>query len=324
MSRTTGRQFVALGVLTVIAAGVWWHHAQADRPGGWMLWPGGTGDKATTQELGGAERYLTFVSTDKPIYRAGEKVYVRGVLLNAADRKPLPANQQTQTTIEVKGPKGDTVASGFAPTQDSAWGFAWEVPQGQAGGEYTIKATYPWHGHAPAERKFDIRAYRAPRLRSQIVFLRDGYGPGEKVTATLHTERAEGGIPEGAKVTVSARVDGAEVRGADGKVDAKGNCSVSFDLPKEIARGEGTLALVVEGGFHGLGGDVVEGEYREPALEKGDEDVGEGDLAGYLVEAGKGHGFEGHPLSKCGSSGGISIESSTRPANSPPSNQGAW
>ena len=106
MSRTTGRQFVALGVLTVIAAGVWWHHAQADRPGGWMLWPGGTGDKATTQELGGAERYLTFVSTDKPIYRAGEKVYVRGVLLNAADRKPLPANQQTQTTIEVKGPKG--------------------------------------------------------------------------------------------------------------------------------------------------------------------------------------------------------------------------
>jgi uncharacterized protein YfaS (alpha-2-macroglobulin family) len=246
MSRKIGRQWLALGLLTVIAAGLWWHNAQADRPGGWRLWLGATGDKATTQELGGAERYLTFVSTDKPIYRAGEKVYVRGVLLNAADRKPL--NQQAQATIEIKGPKGDTVASGFAPTQDSAWGFAWEVPNEQAGGEYTIKATYPWQGHAPAERKFDIRAYRAPRLRSQIVFLRDGYGPGEKVTASLHTERAEGGIPEGAKVTVSARVDGMAVDGGTAKVDAKGNCAVSFDLPKEIARGEGALALIIEDG----------------------------------------------------------------------------
>jgi hypothetical protein len=220
--------------LSVVAAALVWTRVQAD--------------KATTQTLGGAERYLSFVSTDKPIYRAGEKVYVRGVLLNAADRKPLPANQQANPTIEIKGPKGDTVANGMSQTQDAVWGFAWEVPQGQAGGEYTVKVTYPWQGHAPAERKFDIRAYRAPRLRSQIVFLRDGYGPGDKVTATLHTERAEGGFPEGAKVGVIARVDGTEIRGADGKVDVMGNCAVTFDLPKAIERGEGTLALVIEDG----------------------------------------------------------------------------
>src|SRR5208283_1488939 len=113
---------------------------------------------------------------------------------------------------------------------------AWEIPKEQTGGEYTVKVTYPWTGHAPAERKFDIRAYRAPRLRNQIVFLRDGYGPGEKAQATLHTERSEGGIPEGAKVSVNARVDGVEIHGADGNVDAKGNCAVSFDLPKQIER----------------------------------------------------------------------------------------
>ena len=38
-------------------------------------------------------------------------------------------------------------------------------------------------GYAPGERKFDIRAYRAPRLRSQIVFVRKGYGPGDEVRA---------------------------------------------------------------------------------------------------------------------------------------------
>ncbi|MCY3018977.1 MAG: MG2 domain-containing protein [Planctomycetota bacterium] len=229
-------RFLAVLGAALVAGAVLWHGRLAHA------------DKATTQGLGGPDRYLTAVSTDKPMYKPGEKVYVRGVILNAVSRKPLPDNQQSAATIEVKGPKGDTVASGNTQTQDSVWGFGWEIPKDMAGGEYTVKVTYPWTGHAPAERKFDIRAYRAPRLRSQIVFLRDGYGPGEKVTATLHTERSEGGIPEGAKVTAIARVDGTEIRGADGKVDPKGNCMVAFDLPKEIARGEGTLALVIEDG----------------------------------------------------------------------------
>ncbi len=203
---------------------------------------------ATTAVLGGADRCLTFVSTDKPIYRASEKVYVRGVLLNAANHKPLPDGQSAYATIEIKGPKGDTVAGGGVSAQNSVWGFAWVVPQGQAGGEYTIHVKYPSDGYTPAERKFDIRAYRAPRLKSQITFLRDGYGPGDKVQATLDVKRAEGGIPEGAKVTVMPRVDGVELKGGVGKVDAKGLCSVSFDLPHEILRGEGTLALVIEDG----------------------------------------------------------------------------
>ncbi len=204
--------------------------------------------RATTQDLGGTNRYLTFVSTDKPIYRAGEKVYVRGVLLNAAGHKPLPDAQSANATIEIRGPKGDTVAGGSAYAQNSVWGFAWEVPEGQSGGQYTIHTTYPWEGHAPADRKFEIRAYRAPRLKSQITFLRDGYGPGEKVSATLDVKRAEGGLPEGAKVSVMARVDGMEIKGESAKVDAKGLCSVAFELPRQIPRGEGTLALVIEDG----------------------------------------------------------------------------
>jgi hypothetical protein len=202
---------------------------------------------ATTQDLGGSDRYLTLISTDKSIYRAGEKVYVRGVLLNAANHKPLP-NGAATTNFSIKGPKGDIITQGTASSQDSVWGFAWEVPEGQAGGEYTIEATYPWEGHAPAERKFEIRAYRAPRLKSQITFLRDGYGPGEKVNATLDVKRAEGGVPKGAKVTVIARVDGTEIKGGTGEVDENGLCHVSFSLPHEIPRGEGTLALIVEDG----------------------------------------------------------------------------
>ncbi len=204
--------------------------------------------QTTSEILGGKDRYLTYVSTDKPIYRAGENVYVRGVLLSANGHKPISDTQGVNATIEVTGPKGDVVARGTASAQDSSWGFSWKVPEGQAGGQYLLKVTYPWNGHAPAERKFDIRAYRAPRLKSQITFLRDGYGPGEKVSATLDVKRAEGGVPTGAKVSVTAVVDGVAINGATAKVDSNGLCSVSLDLPHDIPRGEGTLALIIEDG----------------------------------------------------------------------------
>ena len=161
--------------------------------------------------LGGAERYLTHVSTDKPIYRGGEKVYIRGVILEAHQHTPLKENQNLAAQITIKGPKGDIITQGMTNSQDSTLGFSWPVPQGQAGGEYTAEVSYPWTGQPAAKRKFEIRAYRAPRLKSQIEFVRDGYGPGDKVAASLKVERAEGGFPTGAKVTVQARVDGQQV-----------------------------------------------------------------------------------------------------------------
>ena len=189
---------------------------------------------------------LTHISTDKPIYRPGETAYVRGVMLHHLTNKPLPHG--ASANVEVIGPKGDSVASGHTQAIDSVLSFSWKIPDGQAGGEYTVKVTHPWTGYAPAERKFDIRNYRAPRLKSQIHFIRDGYGPGDKVVARLETERAEGGVPAGAKVTVVARVDGEEAYRGESSVDDYGRCLARFELPEKIARGEGTLAMIIEDG----------------------------------------------------------------------------
>ena len=46
----------------------------------------------STGTLGGPDRYLTYLGTDKPIYRAGETIYMRGVILHHATRKPLPGS----------------------------------------------------------------------------------------------------------------------------------------------------------------------------------------------------------------------------------------
>lgn len=204
--------------------------------------------QSPTEALGGTSRYITSISCDKPIYKAGETLYIRGVLLDGAEHKPMAEDKSTDVTVQIRGPKGEIVSSGHTYVTDSVWTHSWAVPPGQAGGEYSILATYPNEGYTPAKRKFDVRAYRAPRLNSQIQFQRDGYGPGEKVTATLEVKRAEGDIPAGAKVTVNARVDGVEIKADDGTVDATGHCTVNFELPQDIARGEGTLALIVQDG----------------------------------------------------------------------------
>jgi len=193
---------------------------------------------------GGAERYLTHVATDKPIYRTGEKLYVRAVVLRANGHSPMTI--PGTASFEIKGPKGDTVASGASAIIDSVVGFSWDIPASQAGGEYTVRIFHPWG--APAERKFDIRTYRAPRLKSQIVFVRDGYGPGDTVAANLHVERAEGGIPAGARVSVTARVDGEETWRGETIVDGSGNAGATFKLPTAIARGEGVIAMIIQDG----------------------------------------------------------------------------
>lgn len=243
--------------------------------------------KTLTETLGGEDRYLTHLTTDKPIYRAEETVYVRGTILHAFDRTPIVSVQEARgrvktwlqeneikegeepaseyqrlvqelvraeatwrlnPMVEIKDPKGAIVVSGRTNIQDSTLGFKWDVPEGQAGGEYTVKVTYPWAGLAPAERTFDIRAYRPPRIKTQIDFFKDGYGPGDTVIATVEATRAEGGIPEGAKVTAIARVDGAEVARVSTMVRETGAAEVRFDLPDTIERGEGSLTFVIEDG----------------------------------------------------------------------------
>src|SRR5436309_3870261 len=201
----------------------------------------------TAAEFGGVERYLIHVSTDKPIYRSGERLYVRGVLLRADGHTPITTALSETVLFEIKGPKGDTVASGVSSIIDSVAGFSWDIPPTQAGGEYTVRISHPG-ADGRAERKFDIRAYRAPRLKSQIVFVRAGYGPGDMVAANLHVERAEGGVPSGARVSVSARIDGEETWKGTATVDSSGNAGASFRLPSAIARGEGAIAMIIEDG----------------------------------------------------------------------------
>jgi uncharacterized protein YfaS (alpha-2-macroglobulin family) len=265
----------------------------------------------TTEELGGKDRKLFYISSDKPIYRVAETVYLRAVILNGEDNTPVTVNN-LYGTIKILGPKGDTVYESGAYGDDSTIGFSWVVPDGVAGGEYNAIISSPSLGITESERSFDIRAYRAPRLKTQIEFTREGYGPGDQVQATVQVDRAEGGIPSGAKVTVIARVDGEEVFKQDGfVVSDTGSLQVDFSLPKTIDTGDGTLAFVIEDGgvvetasktlpillqnlditFYPEGGDLVVDLTSRVYVQAWRPDGKPADISGRIVEFnGKAHG----------------------------------
>ena len=252
-------------------------------------------------DLGAA--YRTHVSTDKPIYRTGEKLYVRGVVLRAEGHAPMtfPAN----AWFQINGPKGDIVASGTSAITDSVVGFSWDIPDGQAGGEYTVRSESSLSPMLQPSGSSTSAPTVAPRLKSQIVFVRDGYGPGDTVAASLHVERAEGGIPAGAKVSVSARVDGEETWRGETKVDGAGNAAASFKLPAAIARGEGVLAMVIQDGgavetaaktipillqtidvaIYPEGGDLIAGLTNRVYIEGRTPTQKPADMAGVIVNA---------------------------------------
>jgi hypothetical protein len=139
-----------------------------------------------------------------------------------------PARRTRHSISEAQRAK--TIISGTSPIIDSTIGFSWDIP-GEASTAVNIRIRIFQSFGVPAERKFDIRAYRAPRLKNSNRIVRDGYGPGDTVSASFMPTRARGGGAAGARVTVSARIDGEET-GMDATVDKLGNANAKLQTAR--------------------------------------------------------------------------------------------
>ncbi|MDA1194057.1 MAG: A-macroglobulin complement component [Planctomycetota bacterium] len=194
-------------------------------------------------ELGGTDRYLAHISSDKPLYKPGEVIFARAAVLGAFDHKPVKDAHWGR--FEVRSARGEVVYEQATHVVDGVAAFHYALPEDLAGGTYVIAATVPGLGVPEAELEVDVRDYRAPRLRTDLQFLSKAYGPGDRVQATLECSRAEGGASANALATAIALLDGVEILRKDIRLDALGRAAVVFDLPKTIAEGVGTLAVRV-------------------------------------------------------------------------------
>eukprot|EP00271_Cylindrocystis_brebissonii_P001490 TRINITY_DN1174_c0_g1_i3.p1 TRINITY_DN1174_c0_g1~~TRINITY_DN1174_c0_g1_i3.p1 ORF type:complete len:1643 (-),score=346.01 TRINITY_DN1174_c0_g1_i3:2418-7346(-) len=218
------------------------------------------------REALGFSRLAAHVSSDKPIYRPGETVRVRVVLVPVTTRgqKEFACNLKRKWSLQVLGPQGSEVASSDSHSSDEGEGvisFAWPIPRGLAGGEYSLKVSpqesysFPpeWIDFSPPGiRSIQVQTFRSSAFRIVIDFVGSGYGPGDEVTAKVKVSAASDGERDlsGSEVVIRARLDGgAWTHGpVTLALDGANECALTFQLPSHMREGIGALTAQVSDG----------------------------------------------------------------------------
>jgi hypothetical protein len=199
--------------------------------------------------------------------------------------------------MKIFAPNGDNLFTVKASYEKSVISAFYQIPEDQAGGNTfysnSIKkirrlqnpirlslrrrVTSFFHSFynlirfTSSEREFNIRAFRAPRLKTQLKFLQKGYGAGDKAVASvfpLHfpshslarsnprrrrspNRRLDNRYRHGRwqrSLSVTQSHPPISYRSSPVSLDKSGNCLITFDLPKTITTGEGTLVCRIQDG----------------------------------------------------------------------------
>ena len=192
---------------------------------------------------------LVHVRTDRPVYRPGEPVFVRAVVLDRVTRTPL--SQPQQLVARLLDGKGNLVANDYAPeTPGGVGSFVLQVPTESAGGPHTLEVLSR-DGRFPPERiDLVVRSFQAPQLEKQIVLDRSSYAPGARGSATVTAQRlAMGGAGAlGAAVSATLVVDGDEVWRERRVLGPDGAATFAFTVPKDVAKGAARFVATIDDG----------------------------------------------------------------------------
>ncbi|KAJ3429815.1 macroglobulin / complement [Anaeramoeba flamelloides] len=207
------------------------------------------------QESFSNPRFSLHLTTDKQNYNPGDVVMCRGILLDVFTHKPLIRKNFNigKPWVRIKSPdKSELVNKELnSSSVDSVYSFTHRLTEDQTGGEYLIEFYHQnCLGVAMATRKFTVQTFEQPMFKTDLEFVRRGYGPCDTVEGYAVIERAEGGIPVKANISGKAVVDGDVVWEQKGlTIDKKsGRVTFEFELPEEMDKGEGTINLSIQEG----------------------------------------------------------------------------
>jgi uncharacterized protein YfaS (alpha-2-macroglobulin family) len=195
----------------------------------------GSGVKTTASagldvELPGQKLLLT---TDKPIYKPGQTVYLRALALNRGDNTPL-AGQNLD--FEIEDGKGNKIFKKTLTTD--AFGIAatpFRIGQIVNEGEFKVRIG---QGEAKTEKTVKVGQYALPKFDVTIGTDKAFYLPGETVNGSIDARYFFGKSVAGGDVKLeAATLDIGETvfRQVLGTLDANGRFSFTVALPSSLA-----------------------------------------------------------------------------------------
>ncbi len=216
--------------------------------------------------------YSAHLCTDKPIYQPGEEVFFRGIALEKATlalpREELffeftlhgPDNKQLyKTSRKAQLQLSDT----NQPVRDIAGkplqavgADSFKLPNNIPLGEARLTLSEKNDRFAAQSVPFVVNTTTKPQFNKQLAFTKASFVPGEKATLAgnikLPTQQPWGN----SNFTYQILIDGKQYNSLGqpsteriaSSTDASGNVKLEFTLPRDISKGQGTLALQLPNG----------------------------------------------------------------------------
>lgn len=192
---------------------------------------------------------LVHVTTDRPVYRPGEPVFVRAVVLDRLTRLPLP--RTTPLVARLVDAKGSRLAVDHdAGAQAGVGSFVLAVPPTSAGGPHRIEVGSPRDEFPTESVDIVVRSFQPPQLQKTIVLDRASYAPGARGAATVTALRlaAGGGGASGASARGAVVIDGVEVWHERRVLGADGAATFPFAIPRDVAKGAARFVATIDDG----------------------------------------------------------------------------
>ena len=193
-------------------------------------------------------RTITYLTTDRPVYRPGETIYFRSLTLNRRSLQPVSGfpveftlkreqaasskpEASTQTLVENRQ-QASSLQQLVGVTQSGVGQGAFSLPSDLEPGRYLLNA-HSMDGMFPDESlSLQVRSYRSPKLGFQLELANSIYQPGETVEGTLRVESFNPNlVPVPSSVSIQWLVNRQSLGMQRFEVDSNGAAKLQVQVP---------------------------------------------------------------------------------------------
>ncbi len=144
------------------------------------------------------QTYKLYVTVDRPIYRPGQKVYIKGVIRKDTDGayEQIKPGESVQATITDSNNKSIFV-NGLATTSFGSFASEFQLSKQAELGEYRVEVSYNGNKYAQG---FQVEEYKKPELAVSVVPNKPSYVQGDSATVGVTASYYFGAPVSGAPV----------------------------------------------------------------------------------------------------------------------------
>ncbi len=187
-------------------------------------------------------RLTTALSLDRSVYRPGDRVRCRAVIVDRAELRMISEAPVEFSIVDADG-RQVAPARRTAITRRGVAFSEFELPRSLPPQRLTLAARSPTGEFVETRRAFAVRADAAGALRQRLAFARDDYQPGDEVEAILSVSRADGSPAADEPLAATVSLAGQAHTTVRAATDHQGTQRIRFRLPDEPATGDAVLSV---------------------------------------------------------------------------------